>query len=77
VIGEIARLLPADRELRFTTDPDRILELSGAHGTGSDRPSVRAARLGVHPELLNGGARLRRPASKKRNKSAPITKPRR
>ena len=44
VIGEIARLLPPDRELRFTTDPDRILELAGPHGTGSDRPSVRAAR---------------------------------
>lgn len=46
VIGEIARLLPPDRELRWTTDPDRILELAGPHGTDSDRPSVRAARRG-------------------------------
>jgi hypothetical protein len=46
VIGEIARLLPSDRELRWTTDPDRILELAEAHGTNSDRPSVRAARRG-------------------------------
>jgi len=46
VIGEIARLLPADRELRWTTDPDRILELAESHGMGSDRPSVEAARQG-------------------------------
>lgn len=46
VIGEIARLLPADRELRWTTDPDRILELAGPHGIGSERPSVQAARQG-------------------------------
>jgi hypothetical protein len=47
VIGEVARLLPPQGELRWTTDPDRILELAESHGAGSARPSVRAARLGL------------------------------
>lgn len=46
VIGELARLLPAERELRFTTDPDRIIELSSKLDVDSDRPSVRATRSG-------------------------------
>lgn len=46
VIGELARLLPPDRELELTTDPDRILELAAAHGAASDRPSVMKARNG-------------------------------
>ncbi len=46
VIGEIARLLPPSCELRWTTDPDRILELAVSHGSDSDRRSVRAAREG-------------------------------
>ncbi|MEE8526194.1 MAG: hypothetical protein V3T72_19830, partial [Thermoanaerobaculia bacterium] len=43
VIGELARLLPPDLELALTTDPDRILELAAEHGTGLQRPAVRAA----------------------------------
>jgi hypothetical protein len=45
-IAEISRLLPPQREVELTTDPDRILELAGAVGSGSARESVRAARLG-------------------------------
>jgi hypothetical protein len=45
VIGEVARRLPADRELTFTSDPDRILELAPLH-PDCDRPSARAARGG-------------------------------
>jgi hypothetical protein len=43
-IGEIARLLPSDVELRYTTDPDRIIALASSVPTAVDRPSVRAAR---------------------------------
>jgi hypothetical protein len=43
-IGEIARLLPADRELLYTTDPDRIMALASSVTSDVDRPSVRAAR---------------------------------
>lgn len=46
VIGELARLLPAEKELRFTTDPDRIIELSSKLDVKVGRPSVRAARSG-------------------------------
>ena len=46
VIGELARLLPPEREVELTTDPDRILELAPKHGRGSERPSVRAALEG-------------------------------
>ncbi len=44
VIGELARLLPAARELDLTTDPDRIIALAREHGRDSARPAVRAAR---------------------------------
>ncbi|HYO15000.1 MAG TPA: hypothetical protein VE685_17540 [Thermoanaerobaculia bacterium] len=46
VIGELARLLPPEREIEWTTDPDRILELASVHGESSKRPPVRAARAG-------------------------------
>jgi len=45
-IAEISRLLPAEREVELTTDPDRILALAGPVGSGSPRESVRAAQLG-------------------------------
>ena len=45
VIGELARRLPAERELALTTDPDRILALAPLH-PGSERPAARAARTG-------------------------------
>lgn len=44
VIAEIVRLLPPDRELAYTTDPDRILALATSVESGAERPSVRAAR---------------------------------
>ncbi len=43
VIGELARLLPAEREIELTTDPDRVLELATEYGQASQRPAVRAA----------------------------------
>ncbi|MFY9825344.1 MAG: hypothetical protein WAM82_28455 [Thermoanaerobaculia bacterium] len=43
VIGELARLLPPEREIEFTTDPDRILALAPAYGERSRRGPVRAA----------------------------------
>ncbi len=46
IIGELARLLPPERELALTTDPDRILELAAAHGFDSERPAVVKARDG-------------------------------
>jgi hypothetical protein len=46
VIGELARLLPPEREIEWTTDPDRILELAPVHGGRSKRPPVRVAHAG-------------------------------
>lgn len=46
VIGELARLLPPERELELTTDPDRILALVPLYGKGSVRLPVRAASAG-------------------------------
>lgn len=43
VIGPLAALLPAEREIELTTDPDRIIALAGAYGERSSRPAVRAA----------------------------------
>lgn len=49
VIGELARRLPEDREILYTTDPDRILALAPALGAGVPRLPVR--------EALRGGTR--------------------
>lgn len=46
-IGEVARLLPHDLELRYTTDPDRIMTLARSVTAAIDRPSVQAARDGL------------------------------
>jgi len=46
VIGELAALLPPERELELTTDPGRILALTGS-GTSSRRPAVVAALSGA------------------------------
>jgi len=46
VIGELARLLPPEREIELTTDPDRILALASDYGRGSRRSPVRAALAG-------------------------------
>jgi hypothetical protein len=45
VIGELAALLPPEREIELTTDPDRILTLVAA-GASSHRPAVVAAMSG-------------------------------
>lgn len=45
-LAALARLLPPERELALTTDPDRVLELAAGHGEGSRRPCVVAARQG-------------------------------
>jgi len=44
IIGELARMLPPEREIELTTDPDRILALAPHHGGGSRRRAVQAAR---------------------------------
>ncbi|HVR10573.1 MAG TPA: hypothetical protein VMW75_21185 [Thermoanaerobaculia bacterium] len=50
VIGELARLLPAEREIELTTDPDRVLALAPRHGGGSKRRAVQAVRKGLSRE---------------------------
>ena len=46
VIGELARQLPPNEEIAWTTDVDRILELAALAGGAASRPSVRAALNG-------------------------------
>ena len=46
VIGELARLLPPEREVELTTDPDRVLALAPRHGEGSQRRAVQLCRAG-------------------------------
>jgi len=46
VIGELARLLPGEREIEMTTDPDRVLALAPSYGKDSARPPVKAALAG-------------------------------
>ena len=43
VIGELARQLPPNEEIAWTTDIDRILALADSAGGTSSRPSVHAA----------------------------------
>ena len=47
VIGELATLLPPEREVDVTTDPDRILALAPVFGKSSQRPCVRAGVTGT------------------------------
>jgi hypothetical protein len=46
VIAELARLLPPEREIAWTTDPDRVLALAPLHGQGSNRRPVQVALAG-------------------------------
>ncbi len=55
VIGELARRLPAERELELTTDPDRILALAPLF-PGCERPAARAARTGDRLALVRAVA---------------------
>jgi hypothetical protein len=57
VIGELARLLPPEREIELTTDPDRILELASVVGKDSGRLPVRAALSGVREDVVVALAR--------------------
>lgn len=52
VIGELARLLPPEREIELTTDPDRILALASGYGQGSRRVPVRTALAGGPREAV-------------------------
>ena len=45
--GPLAALLPPEREIELTTDPDRVLALAPSAGAGSTRTAVRAARSGA------------------------------
>jgi len=47
VIGELARQLPPDQEIQWTTDVDRVLELATLTDRAASRPSVQAARNGM------------------------------
>jgi len=51
-ISEIARLLAPERELAYTTDPDRILALAPVVAAGVARPSVEAARETGNRDLV-------------------------
>jgi hypothetical protein len=46
VIGELARLLPPQRELELTTDPDQIVALAPLYGQESKRSPVQVAFSG-------------------------------
>ncbi len=52
VIGELARLLPPEREIELTTDPDRVIELAPACGQSSEREAVTCARSGGDREAV-------------------------
>lgn len=52
IVGELARLLPPDREIEWTTDPDRMVALAPAHGRASDRSVARAAAHGLSREEI-------------------------
>ncbi len=52
VIGELARLLPPEREIEWTTDPDRILALAPTYGEHSSRAPVQAALAGGSREAV-------------------------
>jgi hypothetical protein len=47
VIGELARLLPPEREIELTTDPDRIIALAMTFGGSSQRPVAHLAATGA------------------------------
>jgi hypothetical protein len=57
VIGELAGRLPPAREIRLTTDPDRLLQLAPEYGRDVSRPAVRAALAGDRDALLVALAR--------------------
>lgn len=52
VITELARLLPEDRELELSFDPERILELAPKHGASTQREAARLAFAGAGREAV-------------------------
>ena len=52
IIGELARLLPPEREIEWTTDPDRIIALASVYGERSSRAPVQAALAGGSREAV-------------------------
>ncbi|HVT59237.1 MAG TPA: hypothetical protein VHR45_12635 [Thermoanaerobaculia bacterium] len=52
VVGELARLLPPEREIELTTDPDRVLALAPLHGQRSERRAIQAAHAGRSREEI-------------------------
>jgi hypothetical protein len=57
VIGELAARLPPEREIRVTTDPDRLLELAPTHGHDIRRVAVQAAVAGDRDAIVVALAR--------------------
>ncbi len=47
VIAELAMLLPPEREIELTTNPDRIMLLAATSGRSSSRPAARLAAAGA------------------------------
>ena len=59
IIGELAARLPPPLEVRFTTDPDRLLALAPLHASASTREAVRAAAAGNRDAVVVALARER------------------
>ena len=57
VIGALAAQLAPEREIRFTTDPERVMHLAPVHGRGVDRPAVQAAIAGDRDAVIIALAR--------------------
>lgn len=57
VVGELARKLSPEQEILVTTDVDRLVQLSQAHGANARRPAVAAARAGDRDAIVVALAR--------------------
>ena len=57
VIGALATKLPPEREILFSTDPDRLLQLAVRHGDDVRRPAVQAACAGNRDAVVVALAR--------------------
>jgi hypothetical protein len=57
VIGELAARLPPEKEIRLTTDPDRLMRLAPDYGQGLSRPAIVAASSGNRDDVVVALAR--------------------
>ena len=57
VIGELAARLPPERELQWSTDPDRLLALAPQYGAESTRAAVQSAHTGDREAVVVALAR--------------------